>query len=225
MHSGVLLLAAMGLTTLAWSEPSRGDQRAQPGEQQRGGHRSQHGGAGEVSECSPAQMAGVLEAINKSAIETAKLALSKSQNNEVREFAQKAIDSHTKLEKQLKDSLDEAGITPAESDIATRLEAESEQVLDALASSRQFDRDYAAHEVLAHAKDFGLLHAMAGRHGRDAGENEGETGTPDAVSSLVAKACEMFEKHERKALELESKVAGTCGAVSEPSGGAQASPY
>jgi putative membrane protein len=207
-HSGLLVAAALGAIGLAWVGPSRAHEKAHAGEEQSGEEESSEG---RVSECSPAQVAGILHVINQSSIATARLALSKSQNDDVREFAQKTIDSHTKLEKRLTDALEADGITPANSDIATRLATEHEQVLEKLGASTQFDRDYAAHEVLAHASASGLFHAITHHH-----EAEEENGSD--ASAVFAKARAMFAHHERRALELELKVAGSCGTATSATG-------
>jgi predicted outer membrane protein len=184
MHGGLLLMAAVGLTTQVWSAASSAHQGAQPDEKQEGGQGSPKESSGSgVSECSPAQVAGILNALNKSAIDSAKLALSKSQNDEVREFAEKAIDAHTKLEKKLTDSLDAAGITPIDSDIAYELTTGAKREMDALRSSDQFDRDYAAHEVLAHAKAIGLIDALATGHESGAAGKAGEPGNTGSMGT------------------------------------------
>jgi putative membrane protein len=160
-------------------------------------------------------VAGILDVINMCAIDTAKLALSKSQNEDVRAYAQKMLDYHSKLEKELTDALGEARIVSADSDISTMLKAHEQKVLDALGASQQFDRDFATHEVISHAMAFGLLHAVAGRHLAEHGD---ETEGADAFATLVTKTIGKFARHERKALELQSKVSGlACGPTPLPS--------
>lgn len=264
MHTGLLLAAAAVLTGMAacGNGDSSTTQAAQAfgaiGEssnvesalapaQPATGRGSQEGSAGfQATECSPAQVAGILEALNKEAIHGAKLAEKNAKSEDVRAYAKEALAYHKNLKKQLNEWLDAAGIEPAKTDIATRLKATGKEDLESLRESKHFDRDYAAHAVIHHAKSVGLLESLAipGAKPADAGAASApgtpsgqpsekgaeakpttpseapKAGSADALVSLVKKTCADMRQHEKKAYELESKVRGACGGATAGDGGA-----
>ncbi len=235
MHTGLLLAAAMVLSTQAWGQQPGGQATPQPGpeqqQHQQPGATTPEGGMHEMTACSPEQVAAILQAMNDSAIGTAKLALRKSQDDDVRAYAQKTIDAHTKLQKRLNEALERAGMTPADNDLATQLKKAGAHALDYLGSSQQFDHDYVTHEVFGHAKAYGLLKSIAPKPGEEESSEEEEGQAQEqgqeqaqgeaqehasgehALASVIEKACKMFQKHTRKALELESKIVGQCGST------------
>ncbi len=68
-----------------------------------------------------------------------KLALQKSSNPQVKMYAQKMIDDHTKLEQQMKPIADQMGVTPP-----TSLDSSHQQQYDQLSSlsGMDFDKQY-----------------------------------------------------------------------------------
>jgi len=86
---------------------------------------------------------------NLSEIEAGKIAQSKSQNEEVKSFAQKMIDDHTKAQQDLEQLVQNKSVTlPTEPD---RKHQAMLKKLDAL-SSEEFDRQYAERGGLADHK-------------------------------------------------------------------------
>lgn len=102
---------------------------------------------------------------NEFEIESSKLALEKSQSNDVKKFAQTMIDQHTKtgqvLEKTLESSKSKAQATE-------ELDDKHQKMLDKLqsASSKNFDSQYIAMQKDAH-KDAVNLFSSYSKHGKD----------------------------------------------------------
>jgi putative membrane protein len=61
------------------------------------------------------QIAGIVQTANQIDINQAKLALKKSSNAQVKEFAQQMISDHTNLEKSVNDLAKKLGVTPDDS--------------------------------------------------------------------------------------------------------------
>jgi putative membrane protein len=99
-------------------------------------------------------------------IEAAKLALQKSQNNGVRQFAQKMVDEHTKMSAQVKDAAQKdqvAAAVPAQMDRAHTQKMEDLKKLNGAA----FDKKYVEMQVKAH-QDAAKLFESYAKSGEDA---------------------------------------------------------
>ena len=98
------------------------------------------------------QIAGVVQTANQLDISAAKLALKKTRNDQVKQFAQQMIDDHTKLEKSVNDLATKLGVKPEDSDISKSLKtaaAEETKKLQGL-KGKAFDKEYIDHEVSYH---------------------------------------------------------------------------
>ena len=98
------------------------------------------------------QIAGVVTAADEIDINTAKLALKKTKNEEVKKFAQQMIDDHTKLQNSVNDLAKKLGVKPEPSDISKSLKtaaAAEDKKLEGL-KGKAFDKEYIAHEVAYH---------------------------------------------------------------------------
>ncbi len=81
-------------------------------------------------------------------VESSRLALEKSQNQDVKSFAQMMIDDHTKVGEQLKSTLQKAGLaTPAD-----KLAPKHQDMVDKLkqAGANKYDGQYVAVQLKAH---------------------------------------------------------------------------
>lgn len=98
------------------------------------------------------QIAGVVVAANQIDIAYAKLALTKSKNHEVRDFAQQMITDHTALQKSVADLAAKLKVTPEESDISKSLKSQAEETTKKLKALRgkAFDKAYIDNEVAYH---------------------------------------------------------------------------
>jgi putative membrane protein len=98
------------------------------------------------------QIVGIVVTANQIDIDTAKLALSKSKNKQVREFAQQMVDDHMALGKNVGDLVKKLNVTPADSDTSKTLKqqaADETKKLKSL-SGKAFDKEYIDHEVAYH---------------------------------------------------------------------------
>jgi putative membrane protein len=92
-------------------------------------------------------------------IEMSKVALKKSKNDDVKAYAQKMIDDHTKLMSDMKPFADQMGVMPP-----TKLNKEHQQEAQRLASftGDKFDKEYITAMVADHHKDLGEFKAEEG---------------------------------------------------------------
>lgn len=99
-------------------------------------------------------------------IEAAKLALQKTQNNSVRQFAQKMVDEHTRMSAQVKDAARKDQVAAA---VPTQTDRAHTQKLDELKklNGAAFDRKYVEMQVQAHQEAAKLFETYA-RNGEDA---------------------------------------------------------
>jgi putative membrane protein len=98
------------------------------------------------------QIVGVVTAADQIDIATAKLALKKTKNDQVKQFAQQMIDDHTKLQNSVNDLGKKLGVKPAPSDTSKSLHtaAAAENKKLAKLSGKAFDKEYIDHEVDYH---------------------------------------------------------------------------
>ena len=87
---------------------------------------------------------------NMTEIDMAKIALDKSSNPDVKEFAQRMITDHTKLQENMKPYVEQAGVTPP-----TTLKPKDQMMAKKLSglSGTAFDKQYIGVMVKDHHKD------------------------------------------------------------------------
>jgi len=98
------------------------------------------------------QIVGIVQTANRIDIDQARLALRKSTNPQVKEFANQMISDHTNLEKSVTDLANKLGAKEQTSDTAKQLKqqaAEESKKLNGLKGS-DFDREYVSHEIAFH---------------------------------------------------------------------------
>lgn len=130
-------------------------------------------------------------------IAAAKQALDKSQNPDVRAFAQEMVRDHTAVNDKALALCKQLGVTPEDNDTSRSLAAEGKAKLAELAklSGATFDRAYAENEVAFHKK---VNSALA------------DTLIPSAsnpqLKDLLQTGLKLFEEHQKHAEELVSKL-------------------
>jgi putative membrane protein len=98
------------------------------------------------------QIVGIVVTANQIDIDHAKLALSKSKNKEVRDFAQQMVTDHEALQKSVSDLGAKLNVTPADSDTRNSLKSQAQQTTEKLSAlnGRAFDKAYIDNEVSYH---------------------------------------------------------------------------
>lgn len=98
------------------------------------------------------QIAGIVVGANKIDIGYAKIALSKSKNKQVRNFAEQMERDHNTLLKSVEALAQKLSVTPADSELARTLTAQSQQETAKLKAlkGKAFDKAYIENEVAFH---------------------------------------------------------------------------
>jgi len=106
---------------------------------------------GEAKPSDP-QIVGVVSAADQIDIDAAKLALKKTKNDQVKQFAQQMIDDHTKLQKSVDDLAKKLNVKAEPSDISKSLQSAAATETKKLRGLRgkAFDKEYIDHEVAYH---------------------------------------------------------------------------
>jgi putative membrane protein len=99
-----------------------------------------------------AQIAGIVVAANTVDINAGKLAMSRSKNKEVKEFAKRMVTDHTGVNKQASALVKKLNVTPEESDTSKGLKQSGADTMAKLKSlkGKEFDRAYIDNEVAYH---------------------------------------------------------------------------
>jgi putative membrane protein len=98
------------------------------------------------------QIVGIVQTANRIDIAQARIALKKTANPQVKEFANQMISDHTSLEKSVSDLANKLGVKEETSGTAKQLKqqaAEETKKLNSL-KGKDFDREYASHEIAFH---------------------------------------------------------------------------
>jgi len=98
------------------------------------------------------QIVGIVQTANRIDISQAHLALRKSTTPQVKEFANQMISDHTNLQKSISDLATKLGVKEETSDTAKQLKQQAAEESKKLAGlkGKDFDREYASHEVAYH---------------------------------------------------------------------------
>ena len=136
---------------------------------------------------------------NLAEIEAAKLAQSKSQNDQVKTFAQQMIDDHTKAQADVQQLASAKGVTlPTEPDKKHKAMADK---LGAM-SGDAFDKAYMAQAGVSDHKKVHSMLASAGKKAKD----------PD-VKALVARIAPTVDQHLKAAQQMGSAKAKPAAAT------------
>jgi putative membrane protein len=106
-----------------------------------------------------AKIAAVASTSNMSEILPSQLALRKAQSPQVRQYAQRMIADHQRLEQQMQQMLKAKGVTPEHNGYSYQLEQNLQPMMRELqaASGAEFDKLYMTHQVGSHMS---TLHAL-----------------------------------------------------------------
>jgi predicted outer membrane protein len=121
------------------------------------GERSRHAA---FSDCPVANILGLAHAFDQAAIERAKMADERAQDPSVKQYAERSLDDHQKLEQELSRWEGDIGVQPVETDISRALNRNARVELKGLEDAQNFDREYVADEIGASIKAAGFLHLL-----------------------------------------------------------------
>lgn len=133
-----------------------------------------------------AAIAGLFE------IETSKLALARTQEPQIRAFAEMMVADHTRIAASLKRAASDAN---GEITLPTALDAEHEAMVKTLraASGRDFDALYVQMQTAAHQQAVGLFGAFA------------KDGDQTALKAFAADTLPVLQRHLEHALRIQVK--------------------
>lgn len=116
-----------------------------------------------------ANIAAVASASNQDEIQSSQVALSKGENAQVKQFAQRMVDDHTRMEQEMQTVLQSKGIAPQDNPQSTGMKQAAQSAIQALQgmSGRQLDSAYVAHQVRAHQATLQALETMLIPNARD----------------------------------------------------------
>jgi len=123
-------------------------------------------------------------------IQASQMALKKSKNDEVKTFAQKMVDDHTKLISDMKPFADQMGLTPP-----TKLSPQHQTEASRLKSMSgdKFDKEYISAMVADHHKDLGEF------------KTEQETTANTELKATVTQGTEVIKEHTQMIDQLAQK--------------------
>jgi putative membrane protein len=127
-------------------------------------------------------------------VETSRIALQKSDNQDIKSFAQMMIDDHTKVGEAMKTTLQKAGL-PAPAD---KLTPKHQDTVDKLKQAGQgkFDGQYVAAQIKAHDEAVDLFSKYA------------KNGDNADLKQFAEATLPSLQKHKTAAEDLRSKVSG-----------------
>ncbi|HEY8536614.1 MAG TPA: DUF4142 domain-containing protein [Vicinamibacterales bacterium] len=144
---------------------------------------------------------------NLAEIELGQLAATRAQNNEVRQFAQRMVQEHTKALDQLRSAVSEASIT-----VPTELSSEHQQTRERLSELQgdEFDREYIDVMVDEHEKMADMLEARrnsAGMQPGAASEANAQLGGGLApVNTWASQALPIVQEHLELARQIQRRL-------------------
>lgn len=145
------------------------------------------------------QIVGIVVAANQIDIDHGKLAISKSKNKEVKDFAQQMVTDHSALQKSVSDLGAKLSVTPEDSDTSKALKSQAQDTDNKLKSlkGKAFDKAYIDNEVAYHKQ---VIDAA------------GSTLIPNAqnaeLKSALQGAAPLFQGHLEHAQKVQADLEG-----------------
>lgn len=132
-------------------------------------------------------------------VETSRVALEKSQNQDIRSFAQMMVDDHTKVGQEMKATLEKAGLTAP----ADKLTPRHQDIVNKLnqAGQGKFDGQYVAAQIKAHDEAINLFSSYA------------KSGDNAELKQFAEATLPSLQKHKTAAEDLRAKVVGGSNAT------------
>lgn len=116
-----------------------------------------------ASELTPTQFVQTATVSNTFEIQSSQLALERSQNEQIRQFAEQMIADHTAATERLTEAAQEDAVAVVQPYLDTRMQAMVDQLQ--AADEGNFDSQYVQMQIQAHEESIALFEAFAGREG------------------------------------------------------------
>ncbi len=177
-------------TTAAVSPPASEAPQAAPAP----GTGSETPVAGQLTD---ANIAAVASASNQDEIQSSQVALSKGENAQVKQFAQRMVDEHTRMEQEMQALLQSKGLAPQDNAQSTQMKQTAQSAIQAMQAmtGRQLDSAYVAHQVQAHGATLQALETMLIPNARD-----------PQMKAMLEKARPAVAQHLADARELQGSI-------------------
>lgn len=148
------------------------------------------------------QIVGIVTAADRIDIDAGRLALNKTKNDQVKQFAQQMIDDHTNLQKSVDELGKKLNVAPAESDTGKALNTQAAAEMKKLRGLRgkDFDTEYINNEVAFHQQ----VLDVAGKVLIPSAQNA-------ELKSALQDAAPLLQGHLQHAQQLQSSMGGSSG--------------
>jgi putative membrane protein len=153
------------------------------------------------------QIVGIVVAANQIDIDHGKLALSRTRNSQVHDFAQQMITDHTAVQKSVFDLGAKLHVTPADSDTSASLKKQATETTEKLKSLKgaAFDKVYLDSEVGYHAAVIDALKNVLIPNAQNA-----------ELKTALTGAVPLFEGHLEHAKNLQAELDGKSASATNP---------
>jgi len=145
------------------------------------------------------QIVGIVTAADKIDINYAKLALSKTRNKQIRDFAQQMITDHSSVQNSVNGLAAKLNVTPANSETSNSLNAQAQQMTQKLQGLRgkAFEKAYIDNEVAYHQAVINATKTVLIPSAQNA-----------ELKSALEGATPLFEGHLEHAERVQSAIEG-----------------
>ena len=146
-----------------------------------------------------AQIVGIVTTADQIDINYAKLALSKTNDQQVRDFAQQMITDHSSVQKSVNELAAKLNVTPADSSTSNSLNAQAQQTMQKLEGlkGKAFDKAYIDNEVAYHQAVINATKTVLIPNAQNA-----------ELKSALQGAAPLFEGHLQHAERVQSAIDG-----------------
>jgi len=145
------------------------------------------------------QIVGIVVAADQIDIDYAKLAMSKTKNKQIRDFAQQMITDHSTVSQSVFGLAAKLSVTPADSDTSNSLKAQAQQMTQKLQSlkGKAFEKAYIDNEVAYHQAVVNATKTVLVPSAQNA-----------ELKSALQGAVPLFEGHLQHAQRVQSAIEG-----------------
>ena len=145
------------------------------------------------------QIVGAVETANQIDINYAKLAISKAEDKQVKDFAQQMITDHSAVQKSVRDLAAKLNVFPEDSQTSNSLKKQAQQTMLKLnrLKGKEFDKAYIDNEVAYHQRVINATKTVLIPNARNA-----------ELKKALQGAQPLFEGHLQHAQQVQSAIEG-----------------